>query len=300
MWLAVKHQAGVALMIFMALAGQGVAKEPKAAALFASVDAPSSQLPEPIGDYSKGCGAGMVELPETGPTWQAMRLSRNRNWGQPVLVDYLEELSAAATQIGWRGLYIGDLAQPRGGPSESGHLSHQSGLDADVWYLPPARLDLSLGEREEISANSVRTEDQLRVNENWTEAHHQLLKAAASDARVDRIFVAAAIKIEMCKTATPKDKKWLQRIRPIYGHNDHFHVRLKCPDGASACVTQKPTVAELSNGGDGCDETLTWWVTDYLEELKHPPKDKGPKKRGPRDYVMADLPKACMGVLQSD
>ena len=102
------------------------------------------------------------------------------------------------------------------------------------------------------------------------------------------------------KTATAKDKKWLQKIRPIYGHNDHFHVRLKCPAGASACEVQKPTVSELSNGGNGCDETLTWWVTDYLQELKHPPKNPGPKKRGPRDYTMADLPKACMGVLQSN
>ncbi len=292
--------AGLVLVVTLALAGPLAAKEKKAAALFGAVDVASSQQSAPIGGYSKGCGAGMVELPESGPTWQAMRLSRNRNWGQPVLVQYLIDLSAAATEVGWRGLYIGDLAQPRGGPSASGHLSHQTGLDADVWYLPPARLDLSVSQREKISANSVRTEDQLRVNENWTRAHQLLLKAAASDARVDRIFVAAAIKIEMCKTATAKDKKWLQKIRPIYGHNDHFHVRLKCPGGASACEVQKPTVSELSNGGDGCDETLTWWVTGYLEELKHPPKDKGPKKRGPRDYVMADLPKACMGVLQSD
>lgn len=292
--------AGLALAMTLALAGPLVAKEMKAAALFGAVGGPSSQQSAPIGGYSRGCGAGMVELPESGPTWQVMRLSRNRNWGQPVLVQYLMDLSAAATKVGWRGLYIGDLAQPRGGPSASGHLSHQTGLDADVWYLPPARLDLSRDEREKISANSVRTEDQLRVNENWTEAHHQLLKVAASDPRVDRIFVAAAIKIEMCKTATAKDKKWLQKIRPIYGHNDHFHVRLKCPAGASTCEGQKPTVSELSNDGDGCDETLTWWVTDYLEQLKHPPRDKGPKKRGPRDYVMADLPKACMGVLRSD
>lgn len=288
------------LVLAVALAGPLAAKEQKAAALFDFVDVASSQPSEPIGGYSKGCGAGMVELPESGPTWQAMRLSRNRNWGQPVLVQYLIDLSEAATQVGWRGLYIGDLAQPRGGPSPSGHLSHQTGLDADVWYLPPARLDLSVSQREDISANSVRTEDQLRVNENWTKAHHLLLKAAASDARVDRIFVAAAIKIEMCKTAKAKDKKWLQKIRPIYGHHDHFHVRLKCPAGASACEVQKPTVSELSNGGDGCDETLTWWVTDYLQEQKSPPKKAVPKKRGPRDYTMADLPKACMGVLQSD
>ena len=55
---------------------------------------------------------------------------------------------------------------------------------------------------------------------------------------MDRIFVAAAVKIEMCKTATRKDKAWLQKIRPIYGHESHFHVRLKCPRGARHCGTR--------------------------------------------------------------
>lgn len=289
-----------AALLVLWLLGLAVAANaaPRASSLFGAVGGPSDQPPQPIGTYARGCGAGMVELPESGPTWQAMRLSRNRNWGQPSLVAYLEELSQKATRIGWRGLYIGDLSQPRGGPSASGHLSHQIGLDADVWYLPPPRLNLTAGEREKISANSVRTQDQKHVNANWTEAHHQLLKMAASDPRVDRIFVAAAIKIEMCRTATAADKGWLQKIRPIYGHNDHFHVRLKCPPGAASCQTQKPTVAELSNGGNGCDDSLMWWVTTYLDELKHP-KPPGKKQRTPRDYTMADLPKACVAVLAS-
>ena len=290
----------VALLCLL-LAAPAQAKEALAARLFGAVSAASSQASQPIGSYSRGCGAGMVELPESGPTWQAMRLSRNRNWGQPELVDYLIDLSEAATRAGWRGLYIGDLAQPRGGPSISGHLSHQTGLDADVWYTPPPRLNLSKGERENLGAMIVRTDDQTRVNGNWSASHAAVLKAAALDKRVDRIFVAAAVKIEMCKSATAKDKKWLQKIRPIYGHHDHFHVRLKCPSGASACEVQTPTVSELSNGGNGCDETLMWWVTDYLEELKHPPKkEPGPKKKGPRDFIMADLPKACSAVLKAD
>ena len=68
--------------------------------LFGAKAAPSQQASMPIGSYAKGCQAGAVELPETGPTWQAMRLSRHRNFGQPILVDYLQDLSRAATQIG--------------------------------------------------------------------------------------------------------------------------------------------------------------------------------------------------------
>jgi penicillin-insensitive murein endopeptidase len=290
-----------AAILGLLAAAPAPAKEQLANRLFGAMAAPSGQAPEPIGSYSRGCGAGMVELPETGPTWQAMRLSRHRNFGQPELVAYLIDLSEAATRIGWRGLYIGDMSQPRGGPMTSGHASHQIGLDADVWYTPPPRLDLSAGEREKLSAMIVRTEDQKRVNGNWTRSHAALMKLAASDPRVDRIFVAAAVKIELCKSATAQDRKWLQKIRPIYGHHDHFHVRLKCPRGARSCEVQKPTVAELSNGGDGCDDTLMWWVTTYLEELRNPPKKPaGPKKKGPRDFTMADLPRECRAVLASD
>ena len=272
--------------------------------LFGAEDAPSVQDPMPLGSYARGCGAGMMELPETGASWQAMRLDRNRNFGQPVLVDYLIDLSQAAQQIGWAGLYIGDMSQPRGGPMTSGHASHQIGLDADIWMLPPARLNLTRAERENISSIPVRSADQLSVTENWTPRHRALLKAAASDARIDRIFVAAAVKLEMCKTAKRADKKWLQKIRPVAGHDTHFHVRLKCPKGARLCETQTPTVADLSNGGDGCDETLDYWVSQaYLnppKSTKPPKKPEEPPEKGPRQFTMADLPKQCAGVLASD
>lgn len=269
--------------------------------LFGAVDQPSQQDAMPVGSYARGCAAGLVELPETGPTWQAMRLSRHRNFGHPVLVQYLEELSQTATQIGWRGLYIGDMGQPRGGPMTSGHASHQIGLDADIWMLPPKKLTLTKQQREEISSIPVRSADQLSVTANWTPRHAALLKAAASDPRVDRIFVAAAVKIEMCKTARKSDKKWLQKIRPIAGHDTHFHVRLKCPKGATLCETQKPSVSELSKGGDGCDETLAWWVSDAYLHPKPPkkPVKPAPHKKGPREFTMADLPRQCANVLSS-
>jgi penicillin-insensitive murein endopeptidase len=282
------------------LAGAAGAQE-KANALFGAKATPSQQASMPVGSYAKGCGAGHVELPETGPTWQAMRLSRNRNWGQPEMIQFLKDLSVEATRVGWAGLYIGDISQPRGGPMTSGHASHQIGLDADIWMLPPRRLNLSRAEREEISSIPVRSADQRSVTANWTRAHAALLQAAASDPRVDRIFVAAAVKIEMCKTAKARDKKWLQKIRPVAGHDTHFHVRLKCPAGASLCQTQTPTVAELSKGGNGCDDTLTWWVTDYLNPPKPSKKPKEPAKRerSSRDYTMADLPRQCADVLAS-
>ena len=286
------------LLIAALLMPAAAQAEPKANQLFGAHKAASRQPPDPIGSYARGCAAGLVQLPETGPTWQAMRLSRNRNWGHPEMIRFLQDLSVEATRHGWRGIYVGDISQPRGGPMTSGHASHQIGLDADIWMLPARRLNLSRAEREKISSAVVRTADQRGVTAEWTASHHAIMRAAALDPRVDRIFVAAAVKIEMCKTATPADTRWLQKIRPIYGHDAHFHVRLKCPADASGCETQKPTVAELSKGGNGCDDTLMWWVTEYLNPPKpDPKKPKEPRPRGPRDYTMADLPQRCAAVL---
>jgi penicillin-insensitive murein endopeptidase len=290
----------VLLAGLIACLGLPAAAEPKANQLFGAKRDASFHQPEAIGSYSKGCGAGFVQLPESGPTWQAMRLSRNRNWGHPEAIDFVRDLGRFATRVGWRGLYVGDISQPRGGPMTSGHQSHQIGLDIDIWMRPATRLDLTRAERERISSINVRSADQTRVNANWTRAHHEILKAAASDPRVDRIFVTAPVKIEMCRTASRSDRAWLQKIRPLYGHNYHFHVRLKCPDGARFCQPQRPTVAQLSNGGDGCDDSLTWWVTDYLNPPKvRKPAEPAPRKRGARDYTMADLPQLCQQVLAS-
>lgn len=269
--------------------------------LFGGKADPAGLPPAPLGSYAKGCLAGAEQLPETGPTWQAMRLSRNRNWGHPEMIAYVQDLSRTAVQIGWRGLYVGDISQPRGGPMTSGHASHQMGLDADIWMLPPARLNLTRAERENISSISVRTDDQRRINSNWTPQHLALMKAAASDPRVDRIFVAAAVKLEMCRTATRSDRTWLQRIRPAVGHNYHFHVRLRCPAGSSGCITQTPTVEELSNGGDGCDDTLQWWVTDFLNPPARVERTEpaAPRARHPREFTLADLPAQCTDVVRA-
>lgn len=260
--------------------------------LFGAVPVASAQAPDPIGGFARGCQAGAVELPETGPTWQAMRLSRNRNWAQPVTVDFVQDLSRfAATQPGWAGLYVGDMSQPRGGPMLTGHRSHQTGLDIDIWMLPPQRLDLSRQEREEIS--SIRTDraDGAYVNDRWSPQHEAILRAAAEDPRVNRIFVFAGAKVEMCANATG-DRDWLRKIRPWWGHNFHFHVRLNCPAGAAFCESQADIPA-----GDGCAEAQEW-VNNILNPP--PPDPDAPPPEPTRELTMANLPGQCVGVLNSD
>ena len=256
-----------------------------AAALFGAEGTPSPHPPYAIGTPSRGCLAGATALADTGPTWQAMRLSRNHNWGHPVTIDFIADLSRAATGLGWRGLYVGDISQPRGGPVR-GHASHQTGLDIDIWYTPATRLDLGRSERERLGAMIVRAGDQRRLNRNWTASHSALIEAAARDRRVERIFVTAPVKLELCRTAGRGDAGWLRKVRPWWNHHDHFHVRLNCPPGPG-CVDPDPIPP-----GDGCADAV-WWVTGALE----PPDPNAPKPKRKPPLRLADLPPQCSEVL---
>ena len=271
-----------------------VEAQPLAKQLFGAKRDGSDQRPAAYGSYAKGCAAGSVQLPETGPTWQAMRLSRNRNWGHPETIDLIKKLSAfAAKQPGWKGLYIGDISQPRGGPMLSGHRSHQIGLDIDIWMLPTSRLNLSRQTRERISSISLRKNEGAFVNDNWSRAHHRIIREAAKDRRTARIFVFPGAKVQMCKDEKG-NRRYLRKIRPWWGHHYHFHVRLACPKGERGCVNQNPPPP-----GDGCAEAQEW-VNNILNPPPPKPRDPNappPKKR--REYVLADLPKQCASVLQS-
>lgn len=268
------------------LAGAAHAQPAKFA--FGAARGPAAGGAAAFGRYAAGCLSGAVQLPESGPGWQAMRLSRNRNWGHPSVILFVKRLSRAAREAGWAGLYVGDISQPRGGPMTSGHSSHQIGLDVDIWLRPPDRLTLSRAERERISSTSVVARNRLRVNGSWTDSHSRVLEAAARDDSVARIFVNAAIKRRLCKTRTEDDAVWLRRVRPWWGHTTHFHVRLHCP-ASQACVDQAPLPE-----GDGCDRTLAWWFT--REALYPPPAD--PRDRKPA-LTLADLPNACRRVLRA-
>jgi penicillin-insensitive murein endopeptidase len=260
--------------------------------IFGAAQLPAVLPPRAIGFYSKGCLAGGIAIPADGPTWQAMRLSRNRRWGHPDLIALVERLSReAAANDGWPGLLVGDIAQPRGGPMLSGHASHQVGLDADIWLTPMPDRKLSSKEREELSATSMLRKNTLHVDPKiWTPAHARLLMRAASYPEVERIFVHPGIKKKLCDTWTG-DRASMGKIRPYYGHHYHFHIRIKCPPGVSGCRSQNPPPA-----GSGCDKSLAWWFTDEPWAPAKPKKDTKPKPKK-RPIGLSELPAACAVVV---
>jgi penicillin-insensitive murein DD-endopeptidase len=258
--------------------------------LFARKRLPAAMPVKVIGAYNKGCIAGAAKMPITGDTWQVMRLSRNRNWGHPALVALLKRLSEKAHKdAGWPGILVGDMGQPRGGPALSGHASHQIGLDADVWLTPMPNHLLSREQREEMSATMMVRDDRLDIDPKvWTSSHLAVIRDAALEPSVQRIFVNAAIKKALCREAKG-DKSWLSKVRPWYGHDYHFHIRMRCPAGSDACDGQKE-----QEGGDGCDD-LGYWFKD---SVLHPPPPKEPLKPPP-PVTLTQLPAACRQVLNA-
>ena len=144
----------------------------------------TTPLPGPsrsIGSYGDGCLAGAVALPISGPTWQVMRKSRNRYWGNPSLVAFIERLADNAKKVGWNGLLIGDMSQPRGGPMLSGHSSHQIGLDVDIWFTPMPDHELSPEQREFDMALNMVAKDRRDVDPDvWTHERTEVVRAAAA------------------------------------------------------------------------------------------------------------------------
>jgi penicillin-insensitive murein DD-endopeptidase len=265
-----------------------VSAEPLAKDLFGSHALPAATAPAAHGFYSKGCLAGGMAIAVDGPNWQAMRLSRNRRWGHPDMIRLIERLSREAASDGWPGLMVGDISQPRGGPMLSGHASHQIGLDADIWFTPMPDRRLTASERENLSATSMIADNSLRVDDRrWTPAHAAVLRRAASYREVERILVHPGIKQKLCETVRG-DRSWLSKIRPFWGHDYHFHIRMSCPAGSPGCRAQDPAPRD-----EGCDASLAWWFT---EEPWRPAT--GPAEPRARDVMRMDaLPNACRAVL---
>ncbi len=224
---------------------------------FAAVRVGTPGTAEVIGSYTRGCLAGAAQLALDGANWQVVHPSRNRAWGHPGLIAFVRTLGERVAADGHRGLLVGDLAQPRGGPLPSDHTSHQVGLDADIWLTPMPARKLSTAERESFDPPSLVDFATLRVTKGFGDAQYSLLRRAAEAPEVERIFISPPIKRAMCDRTTDSDRSWLRKLRPWTGHASHMHVRLACPAGSGDCKPQ-----DEPPEGDGCGAELQSWFDD--------------------------------------
>lgn len=264
---------------FLLMAAEAAAND------WADVATPAPGPPQSIGFYTAGCLQGAQALPLDGPGYEAIRVSRNRYWGQPVTVDFITTLAEKMRAAGQAHLYIGDLGQPRGGPAPSGHASHQVGLDADIWFERQPGARRTPAERENPRLRSLVLPNDSGIDDSvFSQQHVLLLRTAAEMPNLDRMFVNKWIKQRICNTATG-NRSWLRKLVPWYGHDEHFHVRLYCPPGNPQCQPQ----ATYSDD-DGCGEALESWFR------KAPPTPPPP---GPPKPYRPKLPAACQAVLNA-
>ena len=245
------------------------------------IDHPVSGTAQAVGGFANGCIIGAHPLPLNSPDYQVMRTDQRRYFGHPDLLAFIQRLSSQANQKALGTVLIGDMAMPAGGRFSSGHASHQSGLDVDIWLqlprqrwsaqqlLKPQPIDLVSGDGKQV------------VDRQWQPQIESLIKMAAQDSEVTRIFVNPAIKQRLCQDAGV-DRAWLHKVRPWFGHRAHMHVRLRCPADSLKCLDQ-----DAPPLGDGCGAELASWFKP------HQPNANPVKKEPP------PLPPTCQALLDN-
>lgn len=249
-------------------------------------DAAAAPAPGPlriIGRGSAGCIAGAVRLPDTAPGLQTIRRSRSAFWGAPSTIAALLELGRRAQAAGLPELYVGDLSRPRGGPIPGGHMSHQMGIDADIYLDLSPRPALTPEQRDRLEPPSMVRPDRLGVDPGRFGAPQiTLLHLASQLPGVDRILVNPAIKRALCEQVTG-DRGWLRWIRPWWGHASHMHINFRCPVDQPQC----PARPAPPPAGDGCDASLQWWFAQANAPPSKPARPPEP-------------PAACRAILGAD
>lgn len=259
------------------------------AALLFSVNAivGTATAAEVIGEYANGCIKGAVPL-NNGTNYQVQIWGRGRNYGHPELIDYIQKLVLKAKHYNLPDLLIGDLSKRQGGSFGGGssHGSHQSGLDVDISFdfATPKKSFYELSHPQDVYLVDTHN----RVTKNFDKRRVALIYLAASDSRVERIFVAPGIKKALCQVYEGHDKSWLQKLRPWFGHRGHMHVRLACPLDSPLCVNQAKAPQ-----GDGCGQELDSWL--YPQKYAQKPAKKG-KPQVKKKRVM---PPECRALFAS-
>jgi penicillin-insensitive murein endopeptidase len=129
--------------------------------------------------------------------------------------------------------------------------------------------------------------DRKQLRQTWGPAQASLLVAAADNGEVNRIFVSPPIKRYMCRRF-PR-ASWLYRLRPWWGHEDHFHVRLMCPPDSPQCREQDA----LDPADNGCGAELDWWFSAEADREWNKLRTSKEPRRFPT------LPAACQAMPES-
>ncbi len=219
-----------------------------------------------VGHYSKGTLHQGVPLPIAGSDHYQLfptRCSKHANhFGHKKVVAAVQDAARRVRQHYPKAprVPVGDLSHRRGGPIPE-HLSHQNGLDVDVYFLRRRPLlpcaEAPSYERRNPTTGRWEVTPDFVSSWNWT--------LAASFARhpgVKTIFIGGLLRRHLGRWATrhgisKKERRATMRklhavyCRPPRGtkmdtyrgnlcpHDDHIHVRFHCPKDSKGCRTRR-------------------------------------------------------------
>lgn len=171
---------------------------------------------------------------------------RKRYYGSFEMMETLIKLASASKAMPRAAnLWVGDVSNKNGKRiTDSGHKSHQNGLDVDIGYAMTRGqtggfVDIVTGKGGLIADH--------QMSETWGQ-----FKAVWDMKVTDRIFIGAVVKRHVCKHAKKEGEyekygQLLRHMRPTPGHDNHYHLRIKCTPNQPRCrmIGPPPT-------GTGC------------------------------------------------
>ena len=256
-----------ALLALLALVASATAP---AATPWQKITQPIPGSPQSIGAFANGCIVGARALPLESDDYQVMRTDQRRYFGHPDLLLFIQRLTSRVHNLGMGTVLIGDMGMPAGGRFNGGHASHQSGLDVDIFLQLPKTRWTSAQLLKPQALDLVSRDGKHVVSSLWQPDISNLIKLAAQDTEVTRIFVNPAIKQQLCLDAGT-DRDWLNKVRPWFQHRAHMHVRLRCPADSLECQDQAPPPP-----GDGCGAELQSWFEPAKPGTTSPAKKTPP------------------------
>jgi penicillin-insensitive murein endopeptidase len=168
-------------------------------------------------------------------------------WGLEPLVTMIDR-AALAVHHRFPGAVtsVGHLSRQGGGEVDQ-HRSHESGRDADVGFFVRSAAGRQLLEQHFVAFRGDGTAPTwpgayFDDAKNWTLVSALL---GDSEARVTHLFVAAPLRARLLayaeRTGAPAPLRMraaevMQQPHGALPHDDHFHVRIGCPDQMTGCV----------------------------------------------------------------
>jgi len=202
-------------------------------------------------DAVKGIkGTASVGAPNNGRLVRGVKLRSSRSlkvreraqtWGVPGLVKLLQRAAGKVAKHHPRSvMLIGDLSQKSGG-AMTGHNSHQSGRDADVGFYVANSKGKPAAMKRFVAFDGTGRSTQVTWAQFDDERNWALVEALITDKEtpVRYIFVSAPLRNRVLAHASRKKvakdlytraASVLLAPRDADVHDDHFHVRIACPE----------------------------------------------------------------------